>query len=202
VQGRTIPDPAVPMRSLTRSVRVEGESPIFETANIFYRREAFEQAGGFEADMTPDAAHPMGGEDVDLGWKVKRLGWATGYAAAALATHAVLPITPKQWLINRQCYVFPRIVARHPELRSHFFAHYFYDDVQAWLMLGLLGTALLVWQPWAALAWLPYIWRRAGEDTRAFGPLRLLRPLLYLPRDLCAFALLLAGSLRFRALVL
>lgn len=202
VQGRTIPDPAVPMRSLSRSVRVEQETPVYETANMFYRRDAFEQGGGFPPDMSPDTLHPLGGEDTDLAWAVKRRGWASRFCAEALVEHAVLPITPLQWLINRQCFIFPRLVGRHPELRAFFYARYFYDDVQAYLVLGLAGCLLALWQSPALLLWLPYAGRRASDTTRAGGPLRLLRPLLYLPRDLCALALLCAGSLRFRSLLL
>ena len=202
VQGRTIPDPAVPMRSLTRSVRVEAESPIYETANMFYRRSAFEQSGGFPVDASPHTLRPLGGEDTDLAWDVKRLGWRSAFAVDALVMHAVLPITPKQWLIDRPLFVFPRMVARHPQLRAHLFARYFYDDAQAWLLLGLAGTLLAGLSPWTLLAWLPYVWRRSSDATRAAGPLRLLRPLLYLPRDLCTMGLLLAGSLRFGALLL
>lgn len=202
VQGRTVPDPAIPVGSLSRSVRVECETPLYEAANIFYRRSAFEQAGGFARDLMPDAVQPLGGEDTDLAWKVKRLGWQCRFAPDALVMHAVLPITRLQWLVDRRCFVFPSLVARHPQLRRHFFARYFYDDVQAWLLLGIAGTVLALSSPWWLLLWLPYGWRRTRDATRARGPMRLLRPLLYLPRDLCAMALLFAGSLRFRALLL
>jgi hypothetical protein len=144
----------------------------------------------------------MGGEDTDLAWKVKQAGWQSRFAADALVMHAVLPITPLQWLIDRRHFLFPRMVSRHPQLRDHFFARYFYDDVQAWLVLGLLGTAATGFNAWWLLAWVPYVQRRLRDPTRAAGPMRLLRPLLYLPRDLCALALLAAGSLRFRALLL
>lgn len=46
------------------------------------RREAFEQAGGF------DEAHWMYAEDLDLAWRLARLGWTTRYEPAAVVRHA------------------------------------------------------------------------------------------------------------------
>ncbi len=202
VQGRTVPDPAVPMTSRSRSVLVEAESMFYETANMFYRRSAFEATSGFPCDLTPDALHPCGGEDTDLAWTVKHAGWRSHFAAQALVTHAVLPITRMQWLLNKSFFIFPRLVASHPQLRTQFFARYFYDDVQAYVTLGLVGTLAAAVSPWTLLAWVPFAVRRTLDPTRARGLLKLARPLLYLPRDLCTFGCLLAGSLRFRTLLL
>jgi hypothetical protein len=116
--------------------------------------------------------------------------------------HAVLPITPLQWLVDRRLVIFPHLVAKHPQLRAGFYRNWFFDDAQAWLTLGLAGTLAAAWWPWALLAWLPYFRRRIRDDTTAKGLRRLARPLLYLPRDLCSFACLLAGSIRYRTLLL
>jgi glycosyltransferase involved in cell wall biosynthesis len=196
VQGRTVPDPAVAMTSMSRSMRVEAESMFYETANMFYRRSAFEAGGGFMPDPTPNALQPNVCEDTDLAWTVKRAGWQARFAAGALVMHAVLPITPRQWLIDDRFFFIPRLAARHPQLRKYFYARYFFDDAQAWLTLGLAGTVATVLSPWTLLAWLPYAVRRTRDPTRARGILKLARPLLYLPRDLGRFALLLAGSVR------
>lgn len=204
VQGRTIPDPATTMTSLTRSLRIEHENGLYETANMFYRQVAFERSGGFESDATPTALQPTGGEDTDLAWRVKRQGWASAFVAEALVMHAVLPITRWQWLVDRRFLIFPRLAARHPQLRDRFFARYFYDDAQAWLVLGIIASLLAVAGagPVALVGWLPYGARRLADPTTASGPKRLLRPLLYLPRDLCIFACLALGSLRWRCLLL
>lgn len=203
VQGRTLPDPQVLMTSLSRSLRVDSENGLYETANMFYRKAAFDSSGGFDRDATPTALQPMGGEDTDLAWRVKHQGWASAFEPAALVHHAVLPISRGQWLVDRRFLIFPRLAARHPQLRRLFFARYFYDDAQAWLLLGLAGSALLPWLGGATLAaWLPYAWRRTRDVSTASGPRRLLRPLLYLPRDLCTLACLVAGSLRWRSLLL
>lgn len=210
VQGRTVPDPAATMTSRSRSLRIEDENGLYETANMFYRRSAFDASGGFERDATPHALQPTGGEDTDLAWRVKHQGWASAFVPEALVMHAVLPITLGQWLVDKRFLIFPRLAARHPQLRGQFFARYFYDEVQAWLVLGLMGTlgtlvgALLAapWTPWALVAWTPYLLRRMRDASTAPWALRWLRPLMYLPRDLCTFACLLVGSVRHRAVLL
>lgn len=203
VQGRTVPDPQAIMTSMSRSLLIETENGLYETANMFYRRSAFETSGGFERDATPNALQPTGGEDTDLAWRVKHQGWSSAFVPEALVMHAVLPITRGQWLVDRRFLIFPRLVARHPQLRRQFYARYFYDEVQAWLVLGLLGSALAaVGSPWCWLAWAPYVARRLRDRSTASPALRWLRPLVYLPRDLCTFVCLLAGSLRYRTLLL
>jgi cellulose synthase/poly-beta-1,6-N-acetylglucosamine synthase-like glycosyltransferase len=202
VQGRTVPDPSVTMTSMSRSLRVEAESMFYEGANMFYRRSAFEGTGGFIGDPRPNALNPVVGEDVELAWTLKRAGWRTRFEARALVMHAVLPITPRQWLIDERFFFIPSLAARHPQLREQFFVRYFYDDVQAFLTLGLIGTLAAAFSPWALAAWAPYAVRRTLDPTKARGVLRLARPLLYLPRDLCTFACLLAGSVRNRIVLL
>ena len=92
----------------------------------------------------------------------------------------------------------------YPELRRFFFARYFYDKTQAWLVLALFALALAALiSPLALLLTLPYVISRTLEPSRTLrGPLRLLRVAIYLPRDLVAMCLLLAGSIRYRALLL
>jgi hypothetical protein len=190
------------MTSMSRSLRVEHESGLYETANMFYRQAAFAGSGGFSRDATPTALQPTGGEDTDLAWRVKQQGWASLFVAEALVLHAVLPITALQWLVDRRFLIFPRLVAKHPQLREQFYMRWFFDDAQAWLTLGLAGTLAAACWPWALLLWLPYARRRISDPTTASGMRRLARPLLYLPRDLCCFACLLAGSIRYRSLLL
>jgi glycosyltransferase involved in cell wall biosynthesis len=204
VQGRTVPDPEGKKGILTWYVSVDEESFFYHCCNIFYRREALAQAGPFIANVMPTWEHPPGGEDVDMAWRVKRLGWKTAFAREALVQHEVVPIGPMRWLVNEQLYVIPMLVARFPELRRFFFTPYFYDKAQALLVLALLGVVASIGGHAAGVVLaLPYVAARASEPTATLrGPLRLLRPLIYLPRDLASLAVLVAGSVRFRALVL
>lgn len=203
VQGKTVGDPAGPRGVFTRYVTVERENFVYECCNIFYRREAFEQAGGFPGHRNPRSDHPLGGEDLELAWKVKRNGWQSRFAVGALVHHEILPISVLHWIVNEQHYVWPLLARRFPELRQFFFARYFLDRDQACFFVALLGVLLAVFTPVALVFCLPYAALRGSVPSRTFrGILRPLRILAYLPRDAASFALLLAGSLRHGALLL
>lgn len=203
VQGRTLGEAAGSPGIFTWYVQVEEENFLYECANIFYRKTAFEEARGFGVDLTPHAETPMGGEDVELAWRVKRHGWASRFARDAVVYHELVPITPWRWLFSKRLFIWPRLKRAVPELRPLFVWGCFFDRAQAGFALGLAGTALAWVTPVALLAWAPYAVLRASEPTRNLrGPLRLLRVLLYAPRDALAFLVLLAGSIRFRSLLL
>lgn len=204
VQGKTIPEPGIPHSVFHRSLEVLEESCFYETANVFYRREAFEETGGFLADPKGHSEKwVVGGEDVDLAWRVKRSGWKSRFAREALVTHAVVAIPPWRWFFETRMSAVPLVVSGYPELRQFFYARYFYNRTQALLTLGLLGVVGAVAHPAALLLALPYVIDRTSEPSQTLkGPLRLLRAALYLPRDLATLAALLLGSIRYRTLLL
>ena len=204
VQGRTIPEQGVPHRVFSRALEVYQESCFYETANIFYRREAFEQAGGFLADVKGASEKwVVGGEDVDLAWKVKNAGWSSRFAEDALVMHALLPIPAWRWFFETRMATVPLVIQRHPELRRFFYARYFFDRTQALVVLALVGVLLALVSPWCLLLIAPYAVHRIAEPSRTLkGPMRLARALLYLPRDVATLGALLAGSIRYGALLL
>jgi glycosyltransferase involved in cell wall biosynthesis len=204
VQGRTIPEPGVPHSVFNRSLEVFHESCFYETANIFYRREAFEQAGGFFADKKGSSEKWLiGGEDVDLAWRVKRAGWKSHFAEQALATHVVVSIPAWRWFFETRMSTVPMVIKGYPELRNYFYARYFFDRTQALLVLGLSGVLLSPFSFWILLLVLPYLFHRISQPSQTLkGPLRLARAMLYFPRDLATFGALLMGSIRYRALLL
>lgn len=203
VQGKTLPDPSQPLGVFKHYVRVEQENGFYEAANILYRRESFEQVAGFPADKTPRASWPVGGEDSEVAWLVKRNGWRSRFAPDAIVHHEVVPVSVRFWLVNKRLFWLPAVLRRVPEVRREFFAHYFYDRAQAALLVALLGTAAAGVSFPALIAWIPYVAVRASEPSATLrGAARLLRALFYLPRDLASLALLTAGSLRHRAILL
>lgn len=203
VQGRTIPEPGQPHSIFNYYIAVEKESFLYETCNMFYRREVFERSGGFLSDMDPRAERPRGGEDVDLAWRVKRAGWRSRFAPNALVAHEVMRINLWGWLFNKRLYITPYILRRYPELREFFFGRYFYNKIHAYLTMAVAAGALAAFTPLALVLTLPYIVSRATEPTRTLhGPLRLLRVPIYLVRDLISLSILVAGSLRYRSLLL
>ena len=203
VQGRTIPEPDQPHSIFNYYITVEKESFLYEACNIFYRRESFEGVGGFLPDMDPHAERPRGGEDVDLAWNVKRAGWKSRFAGDAVVMHEVARIGLSQWLVNKRLYIVPDVLRKFPELRKFFFARLFYDKAQAYFALALIALGAAFLSPLTLVLTLPYVVTRAMEPSRSLkGPMRLIRIGVYLVRDAASFLLLLAGSVRYRSLLL
>ena len=115
VQGRVVPDPetaALLSNPLARSLRVESLSEFYETANVMYRREVLQAAGGF------DESFPGAGEDTDLGWRVREQGYSAAFAADALVVHDVVLRTFAQDFRDRRRWGdVVRVVRLHPETR-------------------------------------------------------------------------------------
>ncbi len=203
VQGPVIPDPAKPLTVFSHTLLVDRETYCYQTANVFYRRECFEELGGFIKNWMPRARRNVGGEDVDMAWRVKRKGWQTRFCQEALVHHDVVPVPIHDWMWIRSMVVLPWLLKRYPEIKPWFYAGIFYDKAQAFLVLGLAGALLSIVTPWALAAWLPYWILRSSESTRTLkGPLRLLRPAFYLLRDGTSFCLLVTGSIRARKILL
>lgn len=131
-----------------------------------YRREAWLQAGGF------DAALFMYMEDVDLAWRLQRLGWRSIYAPDARVYHQ-LSATGGGVLAS---YYTGRntlwVIARNwpgPLLRRHWRAivaaqlHIARDALRAWR--GEAARARLRGQL-AGLLGLPRVWRQRQIDCR------------------------------------
>ena len=203
VQGRTMPDPGETMGIFCRSLQIEAENPRYEAANIFYLRACLADAGKPNIDSTPNDERPTGGEDALMAWRIKRAGWGSRFATEALVYHEILPISVWHWLYEKRMFKLPWLVREVPEMKEIFYLGHFFDRAHACLTLLLLGIALSPFSLFWLVACIPYIVVRASEPTRSLrGVRRLLRVLIYLPRDLLAFGVLLLGSLRYRTLLL
>jgi glycosyltransferase involved in cell wall biosynthesis len=203
VQGRTGPDPAAPRGVFSWYVSVDRETYIYECCNLFYRKQALDAAGPFRASYLPTSDHPPGGEDLDMGWRVRRLGWNTRFVPEAVVYHEVVTIGVRRWLINEQLFIFPFMLRKFPELRGYFFHRYFYDQTQAYFVASLAGLSLAVFHPLWLTVCLPYAWLRGSQATATLkGPLRLLRVPTYFVRDAMSFAVLIIGSVKFRSVLL
>lgn len=203
IQGQTAPDPEGRLGVFTHTVVVNVENFVYESCNVIYRREAFEQAGGFQHDLNPLAETPMGGEDVELAWTVKRAGWHSKYAPDALVYHEVVPIKVSQWIYGKRLFIWPRIAKRVPEVRQFFIAQIFYDLPQALLCTAILGVVAAPLSPFLLLLCLPYIWVRGTEYSATLsGAKRVIRVAAYGLKDLVSLGVLVAGSVRFRSVVL
>ncbi len=206
VQGRVLPDPATRMGPFDRSLWVTRESGLYETANLFVRRELFDRLGGFRAAVAEGEgrARPFG-EDTLFGWAARRAGARTAFCAGALVHHAVFRPGPRGYVAERaRLHRFPALTRSVPELRrSFYFARWFLSPRSAALDLALGGAAaaaigrsprpLALAAPYAALlAARALPWRRHAVKVIAVEP----------AADLVGFAALAYGSLRHRTPVL
>ncbi len=169
VQGRVEPDPGAQLGPFDHTVWVVGESGLYETANLFLRRELFERLGGFEDFLGARIGKPLA-EDLWLGWRARRAGARTAFSSDALVHHAVLPRGPAGYVGERLRLVyFPAIATRVPELRETlFFGRLFLTRRSASFDLALAGVAFaaLKRSPAALLAAAPYAIRLARYGRR------------------------------------
>lgn len=204
VQGAVRCDPGAAARPFDRSVSVARESGLYETANLFCRRELFERIGGFEDWLGAQLGKQLA-EDVWLGWRARRVGARIEFCDRALVDHAVFRRAGAEYVAERlRLAYFPAIVQKIPELRSEFLhRRLFLNRRTARLDLALVGaaTALATSSPLPALLALPYLrvlgvsaarWRRGAPRVG----------IVELAADVVGFGALVAGSVRRGSLVL
>jgi hypothetical protein len=205
VQGRV--RPAGPAGLYDRTVSVGGEHGLYETANLFVTRGAFEEAGGFRAvpGLGVGTGQPFG-EDTWFAWRAKRAGARSAFAADAVVAHAVFPRGAGGWVAERaRTRYFPPLVALVPELRDAFLTHrVFLSPASARFDAALLGAALGVRggrTRAAAIAFaLPYALDVAREARHTGAGAR--HAAARVAADALTAGSLLRGSLHARTLVL
>jgi glycosyltransferase involved in cell wall biosynthesis/GT2 family glycosyltransferase len=205
VQGRTVADPAQPLRPLSRTQWTPAESGLYETANVAYRRATLldlgpPPAGPFDLDLAAAmervlprrlAGHPFG-EDTELGWRARRSGARSRFAVHAVVDHEVSP--PSFRLLVRRSAAaagFPLLVRRVPELAGAVLTGRVLlsrHRLRWWLAVGAAVGAGVGAQWWPALLALPYaadllpprsLLRRGGRRARlAAVPVFVLRDML------------------------
>jgi glycosyltransferase involved in cell wall biosynthesis len=159
-QGATYP--ARPLKWPERSVCVTTEDGLYATCNVFYRRQAFDEAGGFD----PTAATRLGfrpgsrlqgtgfGEDTLLGWRVRRKG-RSGFVSTAVVRHHVFEIDLREslrraWSVG----AFPALVGEVPELRQTLLWRRLFLERPSRVPLYAAGVAVAIRRPrlgWVSL---------------------------------------------------
>jgi hypothetical protein len=194
-----------------RTPRVLGPDVYFVTANIFYRRSVFEEVGGFdERYRVTRTGRPVYGEDVELGWRVTRLGYPTGFSSELPVHHSNTPQSLLDWFREAtRAQGFPSLVARVPELRDSdkMYRRYFWKVTLPFypLAAGVIGAAITRRPAVALLGALPWL-ARTSHAWQAQSPRRMvLSPVRFglMTANLgLTVACLWYGSLRSRTLVL
>jgi glycosyltransferase involved in cell wall biosynthesis len=208
--GSTVP--ARPVQALERSVHEPVDDGLYATCNVFYRRDAYERAGGFT-----DAGRRLGvragrwtkglgfGEDTLLAWRVRRAGRGA-FVPEAVVRHAVMRPSVREmirraWLAG----AFPGLVRDVPELRRMLLRGRIWLGTRRVPVYALVVCGALPWRVWlapAAGAWwvlarVLQLWRSPGSAQR-----RLAAVPVEMTIDVVTAASLLAGSVRARTLVL
>jgi GT2 family glycosyltransferase len=142
-------------------------SPWFEGCNIFFRRAALEQTGGFDESF---GRFPCG-EDTNLGWSVLDAGWERGWADEAVVEHE-LGERPWSWHLRFHWMEgnLVHLAARHPDIRHMFWRPWAVKRENALFAAAVAGAlASLRFKP-AALGVVPYlVWLSPGRKVGLTG---------------------------------
>ena len=141
VQGAVRPERAP--GPFERTLWVIEPSALWESANLLVTRDLLDRIGGFEEWIAPAIGKSFG-EDMWLGWRARRAGAVTAFAAGARVEHAVFERGPRDYVgERRRLRYFPAAVARMPELRDAFLhARLFLDPSTRDFDLALAAAAL------------------------------------------------------------
>ncbi len=174
VQGCVVPPPGPLDRLIPWTLvhRVDGPDPYFPACNLFLRRDALEETGGFDETIG------WWGEDTALGWAVVAAGWGRAFAADALAVHP-MELRPVSWYVrngwNDRALV--GLAKAHPGFRAEaFWRPWAKRRREALLALALVSSLASLRWPLAAAGVLPYLrdaqppvgrpgWVRLGAET-------------------------------------
>lgn len=197
VQGPVEPEPARldELGPLSHTIQVTGPDRLFACCNIAYSRALLERLQGFDERLT------RSGEDVDLGTRAIEAGGEQVFAPSAIVYHEIRQ--PSLAALIRHTLKWTdsvRVLAMHPQLRDLLIARVFWKRTHPRLLLALAGIAsrsrLL-----AVAASLPYLdhYQTVYRGRRR----QLLRALpVHVAVDLTEIVTVLAGSLRYRTLML
>jgi glycosyltransferase involved in cell wall biosynthesis len=222
VQGAVVPRGVA--GPFDRTLGVSDEYGLYETANLFVRRDCFERIGGFEpvlaldsGELVPGLAVGAGlgtgtdtrpfGEDTWFVWRAKRAGARTGFATDAVVRHAVFPRSPGGFVAEAaRVRYFPPLVALIPELRDEFLHRRWFlspSSLRFDLAIGGLAVTALSRRRLPGLAAVVvYALPLAREARHMSGRERLRVPAARIATDVVTFASLVRGSHRARTLVL
>jgi len=170
VQGAVRPPPGAAPGPFDRTLWVQAEHGLYESANLFVRREVFDRLGGFESWLRPRRGIELG-EDTLLGWSAHRAGARVAFAPEAVVHHAVHPRSAADYVAERaRLRYFPALVARIPELRDQFaYRRFFLSAAFDLALVGLLvALACRRRRPLALTLVAPYA-AVLASDARRWG---------------------------------
>jgi len=205
VQGKVLPDPAVPLGPFDRTISVTSAAGLWEAANMFVARPLFARLGGFPSGIRPRRGKPLA-EDVLFGYEAIRAGARTDFCDDALAYHAVFA---REWAgyvaERRRLAYFPAMARSAPELRRRFLhRRAFLDRRSASFDLALAGAALAAraGSPLPLLLAVPYARAARARAARAERSARCAVLAADIAADVVGAGALAYGSVRYGSPVL
>jgi glycosyltransferase involved in cell wall biosynthesis len=187
------------------------DTGVYRTANLIVPRYVFDQVHGFdEGYALARGGALLGGEDTDLGWRIKRRGYVADFRPDVIVIHIATPISVRDWVMRPQAVqVIPKLVRSIPELRKSVLWHrYFLSKLDFMFLLGLAGLLAAFVLHWWPLALLPvgFLWTTRNTYAgmvrkRRFDKALVMAFLLWTRSALNVFVLA-GASARYRRLVL
>ncbi|MCP4589398.1 MAG: glycosyltransferase family 2 protein [bacterium] len=212
VTGQVLYKPGQEVKFFSRaSGEAPEEHPTYPTCNAWYRRNVFQELGGFDMRLCfrDFRDRPVECADSDLAWRVKEARHSNVFEKDMVVFHEVERLPPLKWAMEPfRLFVVPELVRRHPQLRRELLtSRLFFMRENAWFYLLIAGLGLAIACHWAFVALaLPYtLWAaRAGNPrlTVLDLPKMVARAGFIGTRQMFMCAGLIYGSIRFRALVL
>jgi glycosyltransferase involved in cell wall biosynthesis len=209
---RPVSDPERPPGFFHHQIDFSTPNTRYPTANVFYRRDVFDQMGGFDERFGAlPWGPPVGGEDTDLAWRVKRAGYRAEFAEEAPVEHEASRLSPAEWLVHPiRAQIVPHLMDRIPELREELWLGCFAARSTAAFHLGWVGAvlALVTRRPFLLALLLPWVWsqRSIVERRDLWPPPRWIRiPVKYalmVERFGMYAATLIVASIRYHRVVL
>ena len=194
VQGRTVQPPDQARTAWTVYRQVGQLSGLWEGCNLFVRRAALEESGGFDESIG------WYGEDTALGWSVLAAGWEGAFEDDAVVTHDQAERSVR-WHMEQAFLEGNHIglATRFPGFHATFWRPWAYRRRNALFALAVVGLVLGAWRRQALLLALPWAWVRR-PPRRYHSSIRLLAERAAV--DASGFAGMAVGSIRHRRFVL
>lgn len=197
LQGATLPEDGEPLDGFVATRVIEAPTAFFEACNLFLRREALEQSGGFDEELG------LHFEDTALGWAVIDAGWKRVFSAEALVHHDVTR-PGVMWHVGKALLDGHAVkVARdHPSFRRDLWRRWCIEPRRAAFAVALgAAVAGFAGRRWklSLLAALPYAWMRRPRSVSRAGAEQLAG---WVVIDAATFAGMARGWFRWRRLLL
>jgi GT2 family glycosyltransferase len=196
VQGRTLPDPAVPLGDWPATISVPEFSGRYEGCNLFIRRSAFEQSPGFLESVRHFWS------DTVLGDAIVRAGWRAAWAPDALVHHDVTH-PGMAWHLRHRALLYGDLAAAvhaAPDLREKLlWRRLFLRPRSAALAAAVAGAAAARVHRAALLAALPYAVMRAPRAPTGAALRASAEDAIW---DLAVLFAMVRGSIRHKTLVI